>query len=224
VASLDETVHYAGTSYRLATHRWASGTMDPQGFLCLESFRLEGTRPVWSYALADALLEKRLWMRQGENTTYVQYTLVRGSAALAVELKALVNYRDFHSTTHTGDWQMHIEPVAQGVMVRAFDSAVPFYLLSEKAACEPRHEWYRDCFLPAERERGLDDHEDHLFAAVFRAELEVGRTLTVVLSTEPNAWLDGDAARAEQAGREQHSLKTWQNANDAAAEAPGWIR
>jgi len=223
VASLDETVHYAGASYPLATHRWASGAVDPRGYLALESFRLEGTRPVWTYALADALLEKRLWMRQGENTTYMQYTLVRGSAALEVELKALVNYRDFHSTTSAGEWRMHVEPVAHGVMVRAFDSAVPFYLLSEEAACEPQHQWYRDCFLPAERERGLDDHEDHLFAALFRAKLEIGKSFTIVLSTEAKAWLDGDAARVEHTEREQLLLKTWQRTNDDTV-APAWIR
>jgi len=72
VAALDETVRYAGDTYALATQRWASGAVDPQGFLYLESFRLEGTSPVWTYALADALLEKRVWMAQGENTTIIQ--------------------------------------------------------------------------------------------------------------------------------------------------------
>ena len=224
VATLDEIVHYAGASYPLATRRWASGAIDPKGFLALESFRLEGTRPVWSYALADGLLDKRAWMRQGENTTYVQYTLVRGSAPLELELKALVNYRDFHSTTHAGEWRMNIAPVEHGVRVQAFDSAVPFYLRSAEAACEPQHEWYRDCLLPAERERGLDDREDHLFAAVFRAKLEVGKSLTIVLSTEANSSLDGTAAQGQQANHESQLLKTWQAANDNAAAAPAWIR
>jgi len=56
--------------------------------------------PVWTYALADALLEKRVWMQQGENTTYVKYTLLRSNGAIEMEMKALVNYRDFHSATH----------------------------------------------------------------------------------------------------------------------------
>src|SRR5438552_15721369 len=91
VSAFDEIVHYAGAEFSLATHRWASGAVDPKGFLLLEDFRLEGSTPVWTYAMADALLEKRVWMRQGENTTCIQYTLVRGRAALAMELTALVN-------------------------------------------------------------------------------------------------------------------------------------
>jgi len=224
VSSLDEIVHYGERSYALATHRWESGAVDPKGFLALESFRLEGMRPVWSYGLADALLEKRVWMQYGQNTTYVRYTLVRASGPLEVELKALVNYRDFHSTTHAGDWRMKIGAVEHGVAIRAFDSAALLYLRSADAACEPRHEWYRDCFLPVERERGLDDHEDHLFAAVFRAKIEVGKSVTLVFSTEAGTALDGDTARTEQASRDAELLKTWRDANEAAAEAPPWIQ
>jgi len=57
VASFDEIVHYSGADFSLATHRWSSGAIDPKGFLSVESFHLEGTTPVWTFALADALLE-----------------------------------------------------------------------------------------------------------------------------------------------------------------------
>src|SRR6266581_9065957 len=100
VAKLDETAHYAGIEFALATNRWTSGAVEPKGFLNIESFRLEGTTPVWQFALGDALLEKRIWMRQGENTTFVQYSLIRANNSLRLECKALVNYRDYHSTTH----------------------------------------------------------------------------------------------------------------------------
>jgi len=64
VSAIDEIAHYAGEDFSLATHRWASGAVEPKGFLLLEDFRLEGSTPVWTYALSDALLEKRIWMRQ----------------------------------------------------------------------------------------------------------------------------------------------------------------
>ncbi|HET7259759.1 MAG TPA: glycogen debranching enzyme N-terminal domain-containing protein, partial [Candidatus Acidoferrum sp.] len=133
VASLDEIVRYSGTTYALATHRWASGAVDPQGFRYLESFHLEGTIPVWTYELADALIEKRIWMAQGENTTFIQYTLARSSGPLEIDLKALVNYRDFHSSTHAGDWRMNIAPVEHGVKVSPYEGATPFYLKSAQA-------------------------------------------------------------------------------------------
>ena len=224
VSTIDEIVHYAGADFSLATHRWASGAVDPQGFLLLEDFHLEGSTPVWTYALADALLEKRVWMRQGENTTFIQYTLVRGSAALEMELKALVNYRDFHSLTHAGDWRMQIEPVEHGVKVLALDGARPFYLKSSTATCQPRHDWYLGCFLGEETARGLDDREDRLFAALFRAKLEAGSSLTLVATTEAAASLDIETARAERPNYEVKLFHDWQAKNEALAEeAPTWL-
>jgi predicted glycogen debranching enzyme len=224
VASIDEVLHYSGTDFSLATHRWSGGAIDPKGFLNLESFHLEGTKPVWTYALADALLEKRVWMRQGENTTYIQYTLVRGSSAMEMECKALVNYRDFHSSTHAGDWRMKIETVERGVKVVAFDAATPFYLMSAEAACEPRHEWYRGCYLAEETARGLDDREDNLFVALFRAKLDVGASVTIVATTEAAAALDGETARAWRTNHEVKLFQSWQEKNEAlAAEAPSWL-
>src|SRR6266566_633586 len=165
VAKLEETVGYDGSEFALATNRWLSGAVEPQGYLNIESFRLEGSIPVWRFALADALLEKRIWMQQGENTTYVQYSLLRGNGPFRLAVKALVNYRDFHSRTHAGDWLMRVESVGHGIRITAFDGATPFCLLSATARFEPRHDWYRNFLLPQETARGLDDREDYLFAA-----------------------------------------------------------
>jgi predicted glycogen debranching enzyme len=224
VATLDETLRYAGSDYALITQHWASGAIDPSGFRYIESFHLEGAAPVWIYALADALIEKRIWMRQGENTTFVQYALVRGSSPVEMDLKALVNYRDFHSSTHAGAWRMKIEPVQDGVKISAFDGAIPFYLRGPGAQCEPRHEWYHDCFQPTEKERGLDDREDHLFAALFHAKLEVGASLTIVMTTEANASLEAGRARTERAGHEAKLLRAWWSKDTKSPDlAPAWL-
>jgi predicted glycogen debranching enzyme len=207
VAALDETARYAGNDYALATHRWASGAVDPQGFRLMESFSLDGTTPVWQYALADAVLEKRIFMRRGENTTYVQYTLLNGGPSLELNLKALVNYRDFHSSTHAGDWRMNIEAIEHGAKVTAFDGATPFYLRSANATAELHHEWYRSCFFSQERARGLDDNEDHLFAVNFYAVLKSGSSISIVVSTQENALLDAQSVRQELIADEHNILR-----------------
>jgi predicted glycogen debranching enzyme len=224
VSHFDELVRYVDAEFSLAAHRWTGGAVDPKGFLLIEDFHLEGTKPVWTYALADALLEKRVWMRQGENTTYIQYTLLRGSGPIEMELKALVNYREFHSLTHAGDWHMQIEPVERGVKVVASAGATPFYLLSEAASCEPRHDWYRNCYLVEETARGLDDREDHLFAALFRVKLQVGSTATFAATTEAKASLDGETARADRANYEVKLFQDWQAKHESPSEeAPSWL-
>jgi len=62
VSKVDEIVEYNGRTYSLSTNRWAGDVLDPRGYRHIERFRLEGTRPVWTFAFADALLEKRIWM------------------------------------------------------------------------------------------------------------------------------------------------------------------
>jgi predicted glycogen debranching enzyme len=216
VASLDERVEYGGASYELATSQWHDGTVAPQGYRYLERFVLEGNVPVWTYACADASIEKRVFMEHGEDTTYVLYRLVRAREPLELYIKAMVNYRDFHASTHAGDQQMSIAPVAGGVRVVAFDGAVPFSVRCDRAACEPAHVWYRNYDLPEERARGLDDSEDRLYAATFTIRLTQGGSVTFTLSVDERASLDGDAALERERDREQGLL-------GECGEVPPWI-
>jgi predicted glycogen debranching enzyme len=206
VTKLDETVAYNGDSYPLFANRWASGVVDPTGFYHLERFHLEGTIPVWTFGLADSLLEKRVWMQPGANTTYIRYDHRRGDRPMVLTLKALVNYRDYHSSTHAGDWRMHITPLTHGLLVNAFEGASPFYLLSQQAEARPEHSWYRDFRLNVEAYRGLDAVEDHLYAGFFRVILHPGQSATLVASTAPAPNLDGVSAYAERQAYEQRLM------------------
>src|SRR6266436_5224704 len=200
-AGLDEIVRVGDQTYPLATHRWASGAVAPQGYLLIQNFRLDGVVPVWIYQ-AGARIEKSIWMRHGENTTYIQYTLLESASPVTLELKALVTYRDFHASTHAGDWRMRIEPVENGVRITAFETAVPFYVRCAEAVCEPQHTWYRDFLFLRESERGLDDREDQLYAARFDVQMQKGQTVTVVCSTEQDTILDGAAAGSDEVKRQ----------------------
>ncbi|NJL46127.1 MAG: hypothetical protein HC922_11340 [Leptolyngbyaceae cyanobacterium SM2_3_12] len=131
------------------------GVVHPQGFLHLESFSLEGTTPLWVYALGDSLLEKRLWMEPGANTTYVRYTLKRATAPLTLTLKVLINYRNHHHSTQATDWRMEILPWERGLKIIPKAHLPPFYLLSETAFPEPAHTWYRNYALAMEEYRGI---------------------------------------------------------------------
>jgi len=224
VAKLEETAQYDGGEYALFADRWVDGTVSPQGHNHLERFRLDGTTPVWTFAFADARLEKRIWMQAGTNTTFVQYSLLSASRPLGLELKALVNYRDYHATTHAGDWLMNVEPVEHGLRIIAFEGATPFYVLSASASGEPAHVWYRDFDLAAERERGLDDREDHLHAGIFHTSLEAGESFTIVCTVEPHPELNGRAAYERHLARQRDLLSQWTASQLELAElAPPWV-
>ncbi len=224
VSKLDETLECAGRLHRLFVNRWADGTLGPPGYEHIERFHLDGTTPVWHYACDEVLLEKRIWMEPGANTTYVRYTVLRSSAPVTLTLDAFVNYRDFHATTHAGGWRMGVGRIECGLRVSAFEGAQPFVLLADgDAAVHPAHDWYYGYGLAAEAERGLDSADDHLHAGTFTATLERGAALTVMLSTETAAALDVLPAWERRRRHEAALLSRWRDAEPAAARAPWWI-
>ena len=223
VAKIDETVAYAGAQVELAANRWASGTVAPEGYRHIESFRLDGTMPVWTFAVADALLEKRVWMEQGQNTTYVRYTVLRANGPLALRLDAFVNYRYYHSTTRSEGWGMAVEPAEAGLRVTAFPGARPMRVAAPGARCEPTHVWYRGFGLAVERERGLDWADDNLLAGRFEVTMRAREALTLVCSCEAEPSLDGDSAWRRRQTHEAELLAAWRRTPAGSQPAPAWI-
>ncbi len=208
IAKLDETARYASEEFALSANRWADGTVSPEGYFNIERFRLEGSTPVWTFALADALVEKRIFMQSGSNTTYVLYRLIRASAPVELSIKVLADYADEHCVTVGRTMPMDVTPVERGLQVVAFRGAVPSYVLSDSAAAQPAKNWYRNFELVAERARGLPDHTDHFFAGELRATIAPGGSLTIVASTDAAASLDGEAAYAKRE-KETAALLGW---------------
>lgn len=219
LAKLDETVEYdgiypeSGRFYLLHSNRWADGTREPDGFKYISHFHLEGTTPVWTFACGNALLEKRIWMEPGANTTYIQYKLLRATGPMTFEAKAFLNYRDYHATTIMNDWTPEISEVANGLSFTMFPGATPFYLLADDAEMTPHFDWYEGFFLAVEDYRGQNDvEEDLIYGARIRRVLRPGESLTIVASTAVDASLDGDTAAANRRAHERALLARAQNA------------
>jgi Glycogen debranching enzyme N terminal len=128
VAQLLEAVKRpdGGLEY-LHTQEWGGDTVDPLGYTKLESFTLEGTVPTWHYDLNGAKLMKRIWMKHGENTTFVTYTLTHGGP-VALEIKPLCTSRDHHGGTKAGEVP-RVDALADGLEVR-FPNALPYFIRS----------------------------------------------------------------------------------------------
>jgi glycogen debranching enzyme len=79
LAKIDEEVVFDQRPYDLGTNEYRDGTIKPSGYVHLEKFRLEDGNPVFTYHLGGIkgmILEKRIWMIPGENTTYIQYHVI----------------------------------------------------------------------------------------------------------------------------------------------------
>ncbi|MCU0710329.1 MAG: glycogen debranching enzyme N-terminal domain-containing protein, partial [Pirellula sp.] len=80
---------------------------------------MDGGIPTWEYAIPGALIEKRIWMKAGENTTYIHYTCVSSVYdRISLHLRAYVNARDVHGATHANQRpRIDITPFQDGMLI-----------------------------------------------------------------------------------------------------------
>lgn len=243
LSKLDEWAEMDGIVYPLACNEFDDGKVDPHGYRQLESFHLDGALPVWRYALADAILEKRIWMVHGQNTTYITYRLERGQRPLRLGIVALANYRDYHGDTQAPTWTPHLEicalPQENGhwqsldgrfdMKITMTEAATPFFLsasLEGEPPAQPaavRFEvidhLYRNFHWRVEAERQETAHEDLTALGRFYVDLLPGQTLSLVAST---VGVDHAPAAAALSAARTREIELLDGAQ--ATGEPAWIR
>ncbi|MGR8979849.1 MAG: amylo-alpha-1,6-glucosidase [Gammaproteobacteria bacterium] len=216
VAKLDITVRYRGREYSLFCNEFTDGTVAPKGYVHLESFHLDNGLPVWRYAVADALIEKRIVMKPGHNTTYVNIQVVRAGDELIVDLTPLCTYRDYHNHSH-GGWNLGLREIAHGVEISAFAGACAYRLCCEQATFILDPAWHWNFKHRSETARGLDDSEDLYRPGHFTLSLGESEQAAVVITAEAD--IAEDFATVQEL-REQQLTVLQCLPNDA----PGWIK
>ncbi len=218
LSKFDESVDYAGTHTDLGANRWHDGTLAPSGFVHIVDFRLDGTVPVWTYAVADALLERRVWMEHGAQTTYVEWTLRDSSGPVDLHLKAYVNDRDYHSLTSAFSTGNVTCLDGERATIR-LGNGTAWYLRACDAQIEPVGDWYYGFRYDAETERGLDDREDLYHALTVHMRLaRPGARLLVSASLDAAPTTPDDPHV-----RERELLDRRRHANPRVSQAPAWI-
>jgi predicted glycogen debranching enzyme len=219
VAKVELVVHYLGVETELSANEFAGGAISGQGFVHLESFAVEDGVPVWRYAVADALLETRIFMAPGANTSYLRIELIRATGPMCVTLKPLLAYRDHHAHGH-GAQPFQLEAGTDECRVRAFADARPYRLSISRGRFTAAAAWYWNFWHRMEVERGLDPSEDLLMPGTFAAELGVGRAVYLVATAEAEAAVPAPGEEVLEALRRNgHRLIA-----RLPKSAPTWIR
>lgn len=208
VGGVMEHVTYAGATTALSTHEYVDGTIDPHGYRHLQSFRLEGTLPVWTFAIADALLERRVWMAHGANTTYVSYRLVRATGNLELSVTPLITYRDFHVLTTDEGWRPDVHARTRDVAITAYPSAQPFRMIADAGEFRADGDWYWGFLHREESARGLDDRADLYAPGAFRVILQPDDALNLTLTAEGSDPEPPDASFNAERARQLAVLRT----------------
>lgn len=185
VARLDLDVRYDGATYQLATNRWSSGAIVPEGWRLAQAFSYEDGLPAWTYALGDALLEVTLAMPLGADATALALRVLRARRPVQVSGRLIVGDRDHHGgplpdlagfTTAAGpDGATVALPVSQRTL----------HVYAPTAGVRFASERYQGYALPRETERGTGDVDDYAHVLTLDWEIAEGRDAGVVLTLDP---------------------------------------
>jgi predicted glycogen debranching enzyme len=212
-------------SWPLFTNRWSGGTVSPAGHVHIESFHLDGDMPVWLFAVGLIRMEARIWLEPGANTTYVAWRLLSDFGLfprkLSLRVRLMVNDRDHHGQTAAEAFAPVVEPEAAGLRVCRPDFALTLRACGGVIA--PARQWIENFDLPAERERGLFDRDNHLQVAEARLDLVPGQWVGVVGSLESDASPDLEAALSRRRERQQGILDRAARHVPEMALPPDWI-
>lgn len=188
LSSLDEELTTESGHYELACHQYPK-TVYPEGFRYLAEFRRDPV-PTFIYRTGDgAVVEKKVFMIFGENTTVVSYR-VDGNGLFRAAPH--LNCRSFHVASPAPRMeQMHIEIKGRGgVRLR---SGCELALVSDRGRYVPEEIWYHNLEYEVERRRGLAWREDSFSPGRFEVDFDGPISFTIVASLKRDS-----AAGAEE--------------------------
>lgn len=203
LSKLEETFVVDGRRYELSANQYP-GVVHPQGYRFLKSFRLDPF-PVFTYEVEGIEIVKTVFMLHGENTTVIQYEFRRGEtgddssltprpSSLLFELRPMIAFRDYHSTTHENDAINSEVATEEGlVTLKPYDEMPALHLAHDAGEVVRGGCWYRNFEYAIERERGLDFHEDLFSPCVLKFDVSNHAEINVIASTERR-----DAKRAAE--------------------------
>ena len=197
LSKLEETLIVDGKACDLSANQYP-GIVHPQGFQYLKQFRLDPF-PVFTYEVEGIEIEKRVFMVHGENTTVVQYAMAadtpgEGPKECRLELRPLIAFRDYHSTTHeNGAMNATVTENPSLASVTPYEGLPSLYFAHDASELHVNGEWYRNFEYQVERERGLDFREDLFNPFVMRFDLRLGERCSVIACTQAHSIADADA-------------------------------
>ncbi len=182
LSKLEETVMGVDLSsnlYPAATH--------PRGFEHLTAFHRDPV-PTFTFDVGGVRIEKRVYMIHGENATVIEYTVTgEVPAGARLEIRPLIAFRDYHSTTHENGGINGTLNIADGqVSIEPYPGLPRLYIAHSATEIHPGGDWYRNFEYPVERERGLDYREDLYCPLIASFDLMKTRTAAIIASTTPH--------------------------------------
>ena len=206
LSKLEETLVIDERRYELSANQYA-GAVYPHGFDYQISFKLDPW-PVFTYEVEGCRFEKSVFMQHGQNTTIIYYKFETANgdrpASITLEVRPLIAFRDYHSTTHENSALNPTVESEDGITsVRPYADQPFLHFAHDCAELESQGFWYRNFEYEVERERGLDFMEDLYSPLKLTFDLNRCSIARIIASTERHDIRDADTYRVAEMNRRQ---------------------
>lgn len=216
LSKLEETLLINGRRHELSANQYP-GVIHPQGFNYQTGFRLDPF-PTFTYEIEGIRIQKSIFMIFGENTTVVQYEFehpVANDNDIKLEVRPLIAFRDYHSTTHeNGVLNPQVETENGQTTFRPYSDLPALHLAHDPAEINPNGYWYRNFQYSVEQERGLDFAEDLFSPCAFTFDLNAAKKVNIIASTERRVAGNADTYRQAEIDRRPTISKQTNAANE----------
>jgi predicted glycogen debranching enzyme len=224
-AKADATLLDGDREWSLFTNRWAGGAVSPAGHVHIESFHLDGRVAVWQFAVSGSRIEQRIWLEHGVNRVHQAWRLLTPGAGRDLRLRValLVSARDHHHVAPAG--QIAPQLSIKGDRLRVIHKE--WFALQIRAhrgtlAVDPA--WIEGFDLPTERERGLEDRDNHLRVGYADLVLEPGAWAGISAAVNAPPGTDLALAHERHQARDRALLEQATTAHACFHDAPEWMR
>ena len=187
LSKLDESIEIEGKNYNLYTNVCKDFISD--GYKNLVSFEKEYI-PIFTYQVEDVSIKKFICMEHGKNTVSVFYYIKNGEKKSKLTLAPVVNFRGFHTTNNSEDFQLKQEIENNKIkLILGEHSQNPIYVfLSEGKYIKHDNDIFRNMYYIEEEKRGQGAIENHAVPGVYEVDIEPNeeKLITFVCSLEQN--------------------------------------
>ena len=187
LSKLDESIEIEGKNYNLYTNVCKDFISD--GYKNLVSFEKEYI-PIFTYQVEDISIKKFICMEHGKNTVSVFYYIKNGEKKSKLTLAPVVNFRGFHTTNNSEDFQLKQEIENNKIkLILGEHSQNPIYVfLSEGKYIKHDNDIFRNMYYIEEEKRGQGAIENHAVPGVYEVDIEPNeeKLITFVCSLEQN--------------------------------------
>jgi predicted glycogen debranching enzyme len=229
LSKLEETLIVDGRRYELSANQYPN-LVHPQGYKYQTGFRLDPF-PIFTYEVEGIIIEKSVFMVQGENTTVVQYQFQLPASSFHeedddtasrqppaancfLELRPLIAFRDYHSLMHENDaLNPQVSREDTLVTVKPYADLPALHFAHNAYELDAHGYWYRNFEYQAERERGFDFTEDLFNPFVLKFDLSRRSVVSLIASTERPEISRADEYAQAEVERRQEIIKSAPNSD-----------